>query len=252
MQGIRDIFRVAPVTVVLAGLAVAIYVAQALLWSGEGPPDVGEWALSGQALSEGRWWTLVTHLFLHGNLLHLFVNVLALWFIGPEVERTLGSGRFLLLYFAAGVAGGLLQIAFSAPQAQLVGSSGAVCGVLLSFTTAYPDRRLQALLFFIVPVNMKARTLGWGLIVFSLVLAVLNILPQIGHLAHLGGALVGAGLTWWWRRRSPGRPAGAAGGSGAARADDLLRRLAEEGLESLSREERQTLEQWSQRPRRRW
>ncbi|MEX1045717.1 MAG: rhomboid family intramembrane serine protease [Chthoniobacterales bacterium] len=243
----------APVTVSLAALAVAVYALEVALLGREGPADLSRWALSGRALQEGMWWTLVTHLFLHGNLLHLAVNVLALWFIGPEVELMLGRVRYAVLYFVSGVAGGLLQTAFSAPTSELIGASGAVCGVLLSFTTACPEAPLRALLFFILPVSMKARTLGWGLIVVSLLCAVLGILPQIGHLAHLGGALAGAALTRWWlpvappRRRRPTNEA-----ERAADEDELLRRVMEEGgIEGLSRHERKALERLAERrPRR--
>lgn len=253
MEGLREKFRVAPVTVSLAALAVAVYALEVALLGREGPADLSRWALSGRALQEGRWWTLVTHLFLHANLLHLAVNVLMLWFIGPEVELMLGRVRYTVLYFVSGVAGGLLQTAFAAPASELVGASGAVCGVLLSFTTAYPEMPLRALLFFILPVSMKARTLGWGLIAVSLLCAMLGIFPQIGHLAHLGGALAGAALTRWWLPVAPPRrqwPATDAERS--AYEDELLRRVMEEGgIEGLSREERKALERLAERrPRR--
>lgn len=253
MQGWHEKFRVAPVTVCLVGLSVAVYVLEVFLLAREGPSGLSRWALSGRALQEGMYWTLVTHLFLHGSLLHLMVNVLALWFIGPEVEMMLGRMRYAVTYFVSGVAGGLLQTAFSAPTVELVGASGAVCGVLLAFVVAYPQMPLRALLFFILPVSMKARTLGWGLIVVSLLLAVLGILPQIGHLAHLGGALAGAALTYWWlppaaaRRRIPGTES-----ERAADEEELLRRVTEEGgIEGLSRQERKVLERLAERrPRR--
>lgn len=254
MEGIREKYRAAPATVVLAGCSVAIFALQMLALRGPDGLLFSDWALSGEALREGRWWTLVTHLFVHGNLLHLVVNVVALWFIGPEVERMLGRVRFLVLYFVSGVAGGLLQTAFSSPTSGLVGSSGAVCGVLLSFTTAYPELRLRALLFFILPVNMKAKTLGWGLIVVSLAMAVLGILPQIGHLAHLGGALAGAALTRWWMPpdKVPMWRPGRTPAEQEKKHEELLKRVVEEGLDALSREERKALEDISQRRQRRW
>lgn len=248
MGSLAEKFRIAPVTVSLAAACVAGYALEVLLLSGTRGIDLSGWALSGQALADGRWWTALTHIFLHANLLHLMVNVLALWFVGPEVELMLGRMRYLVLYFLSGIAGGLLQTAFSAPSAQLVGASGAVCGVLLSFTTAHPEMPLRALLFFILPVSMKARTLGWGIIIVSLLCALFRIVPQIGHLAHLGGALTGAMLTFWW---SPvPRPRYSA--DAAARTDQLLRRVMEEGIEGLSRAERKALEQLAEKQTRRW
>lgn len=245
MQDLREKFRVAPATVLLAAVCVAVYAFEVVLLSAGRAADVSWWALSGDGLARGRWWTLVTHLFLHANLLHLLVNVLALWFVGPEVEWMLGRAKFLVLYCLSGVTGGLLQTAFAAPASELVGASGAVCGLLLSFTTAYPEMPLRALLFFVLPVSMKARTLGWGLIAVSLVCAVLRILPQVGHLAHLGGALAGALLTWWWLPAAPRQPRVVA-------TDDLLERVIDEGIEGLSREEKRQLEKLAQRPPRRW
>lgn len=253
MQDWQEKFRAAPVTATLVVLAVMVYALEVFFLTGDGGAGLSRWALSGRALREGWWWTPVTHLFLHGNLLHLTVNVLALWFVGPEVEMMLGRLRYVLLYFLSGVAGGLLQTAFSAPTSELVGSSGSVCGVLLSFTTAYPEMPLRALLFFILPVSMKAKTLGWGLIVGSLLCAVLRILPQIGHLAHLGGALTGALLTRWWlpSARTRYRPA-TMPSEIEARTDELLQRVMEEGIEGLSRDERTALEQLAKRQPRRW
>lgn len=246
MQDLREKFRVAPVTVTLAAVCVAVYALEAVLLSGARAPDLSWWTLSGDGLARGRWWTLVTYLFLHANLLHLLVNVLSLWFIGPEVEWMLGRAKFLVLYFLSGIAGGLLQTAFAAPTLELVGASGAVCGLLLSFTTAYPEMPLRALLFFVLPVSMKARTLGWGLIAVSVLCTALRILPQVGHLAHLGGAITGAFLTWWWLPAAPRQRVGA----GAT--DDLLARVAEEGIEGLSRDEKRQLEKMAQRRPRRW
>ena len=239
-------------TVSLAAACVLAYALEVLFLGGERGIDLSGWSLSGQALAEGRWWTLLTHLFLHANLLHLSVNVLGLWFIGPEVENMLGRVKYLLLYLLSGVAGGLLQTAFASPSAELIGASGAVCGVMLSFTTAYPEMPLRALLFFVLPVSMKAKTLGRGIIVVSLLCAVLRIFPQVGHLAHLGGALAGALLTWWWLPTAPRvrRPADEAGRT--AQTDELLSRVVEDGIESLSREERRQLELLGREQRRRW
>lgn len=252
MDVLREKFRAAPVTVSLAAVCAAVYFWEVV--SGRGPGGFGlpQLALSGDALAQGRWWTLVTHLFLHGNLLHLAVNVLTLWFIGPEVEFLLGRGRYVALYLISGMAGGLLQTAFSSPASELIGASGAVCGVLLCFTTAYPEMPLRALLFFVLPVSMKAKTLGRGLIVVSALFAVLRVLPQIGHLAHLGGALAGALLSRWWLPAAP-RPRGPLRGvDREAQTEELLARVMEEGIDGLSREERRHFESLTEKRKRRW
>jgi membrane associated rhomboid family serine protease len=248
---LRARFRVVPVTVCLAAAMVAVFALEHVL-SAAGRPALLEWfALSRDALARGRWWTLVTHLFLHANTLHLLVNVLGLWFMGPEVELMLGRAKYLTLYFASGVVGGLLQTAFAAPESELIGASGSVCGILLAFTTAYPEMPLRALIFFVLPVRMKAKTLGRGLIIFSALCAALRVVPQIGHLAHLGGALAGALLTRWWLPREPRRqPRGSMTMSErTAETDALLQRVSEEGIESLSRDEQERLAGLSDLPR---
>lgn len=224
----------------LAASLVLVYAAEMVLQAMGGAHTVLSLALNRDALEYGRWWTLLTHLFLHAHPLHLAVNVLGLWFIGPEVELSLGRARFAILYFVSGVAGGLLQTALAPSDLPLIGASGAVCGVLLSFTVQYPEMPLQALLFFVLPVRMKAKTLGRGLIVFSAVCAALHILPLIGHLAHLGGALAGAALTKYWMRKTAARPEHPP--VRATSTDELLMRVMENGIEGLSRDERRQLE----------
>lgn len=237
MEELLRNFRRAPVTKGLAVVMVAVFALEMVVGLGL---SVRWGGLSGVALKSGLWWTLVTHMFLHANLLHLLMNLLGLWFIGPIVEITLGWKKYTALYFASGVAGGLLQTAFASPNAELIGASGAVCGILLSFTTSYPEAPLQALLFFVLPVRMRARTLGRGIIVFSAVCAALNIVPIIGHLAHLGGALAGAALTKLWGRPVASMPPPLP--ISAISMEDVLRRVKEEGIDSLSREEKQRLE----------
>jgi membrane associated rhomboid family serine protease len=244
VESLRSKLKEAPVTVALVGVLVVVFGLEVFFQATERPELLARFALSGEGLARGYWWTVVTHVFLHANLLHLFVNVLGLWFVGPVVEFMLGRVRYLVLFVVSGVCGGLLQTAFSAPSAELVGASGSVCGLLLAFTTAHPDLPLRALLFFVLPVKMKARTLGLGLMVFSLLCAVLHILPQIGHLAHLGGAIAGAFLSWLWIPSNRPRA-----GAAPISTDVLLERLAEEGIESLTREERKQLEDLADRPR---
>jgi len=79
------------------------------------------------ALILQRPWSAITYMFLHGGLGHLFFNMLALFFFGSRVEERLGERRFLILYFASGVAGALLSAVFS-PWSAIVGASGAVFG----------------------------------------------------------------------------------------------------------------------------
>jgi rhomboid family protein len=149
------------------------------------------YGLSGAGIEEGRWWQLITHAFLHANIWHLLFNMITLWFAGRIVERVMGTSRFLALYVASAVAGGLAQTFLEGGNALLLGASGAVCGVIVAFATMFPEAPIVLLLFFVIPLKFRAKYLGWGLAGSSLLLFVLGFEPWIGHAAHLGGCVAG-------------------------------------------------------------
>ncbi|HEY5707417.1 MAG TPA: rhomboid family intramembrane serine protease [Terrimicrobiaceae bacterium] len=169
---------------------VAIFVYQ---WLRPGLRDHLEnlYALSAAGMEDGRWWQLITHAFLHGNIWHLLFNMIALWFAGRIVERVMGTGRFLALYAASALTGGLAQLLLQGGNVPLVGASGAVCGVILAFATMFPEAQIVVLLFFVIPLKLRAKYLGWGLAVSSLLFLLFGFEPWIGHAAHLGGCAAG-------------------------------------------------------------
>lgn len=130
-----------------------------------------------------RPWTVVTYLFLHGGIGHLFFNMLGLFFFGPRVEARLGSNRFITLYLISGVAGALLS-KLLAPYAGVIGASGAVLGVLMAFARFWPRERL--LIWGVLPIEAR-----WLVLIY----AALDILGGFGgagrggvaNFAHLGG-----------------------------------------------------------------
>ncbi|HEY5770414.1 MAG TPA: rhomboid family intramembrane serine protease [Terrimicrobium sp.] len=181
--------RISAVDVLIA-INAAVFVYQLLL------PDSKErlqdlCALSAAGMEEGRWWQLITHAFLHGNIWHLVFNLVGLWFAGRIVERVMGTGRFVALYAASAVAGGLAQLFFEGGTIPLVGASGAVFGVVLAFTTMFPEAQIVALLFFVIPLKFRAKYLGWGLAGSSFLFLLLDFEPWIAHAAHLGGCVAG-------------------------------------------------------------
>lgn len=158
-------------------------------------------------------WQLVTYMFLHGGVWHIFFNMIMLWMFGVELENTWGSKKFLYMYFAAGIVAGLANL-FIAPlftgTGPTIGASGGVYGVLAAFAMVFPDRYIY--LYFFVP--MRAKYLVTGLILLEVVFGVMGTREGIAHVAHLGGAAVG-GLwvlldrrgridRWLNRRRSGG------------------------------------------------
>jgi len=175
-------------------------------------------ALSVEGLGKGYVWQLVTFQFMHGGLFHLLLNCFAIFMFGREVEEALGRRTFLALYFASGIAGGLLQTGGSLIWpghfgGAVVGASAGAFGLVAAFAVLYPERPLTLLLFFIVPVTMRAKYL----LLFSAVLALFGIVfpgDHIAHAAHLGGMLTGIFfirqvIHWHWpqfRRAAHGRP----------------------------------------------
>ena len=131
-----------------------------------------------------RPWTIVTYMFLHAGLSHIFFNMLGLYFFGPRVEGRIGSRRFVQLYFIGGVSGALLSIVF-APSAAIVGASAAVFGVMLAFAMFWP--RDQILIWGIIPVEVR-----W-LVIITTALAIWSGLNGsrggVADFAHLGGYL---------------------------------------------------------------
>lgn len=152
---------------------------------------VFRYGLSGMGLEQGAFWQLITHAFLHGNFWHLLVNMLSLWFAGRSVEWYIGPRKFLALYLLSAVGGGVLQMAWGPSGVELIGASGAVFGVVLAFTTIFYDQQIIALLFFVIPLRLKARYLGIGLLAITFLSMVFHFQSWIGHAAHLGGAITG-------------------------------------------------------------
>lgn len=123
----------APATVVLIALSVVAFIAE--LGSGSGglssasSPLIGDFGLVGAAVADGEWYRLVTSGFLHAGLMHLGFNMVALWFLGKVLEPSIGTVRFVLIYFASLLAGSFGAILLTDNIAVTVGASGAVFGI---------------------------------------------------------------------------------------------------------------------------
>lgn len=195
-----DRLRRSPVTAILFGINLTLFLSEELFRLFFDCSLFPYLALSRDGLAGGGWWLLITHAFLHANLLHLVVNMVALWFTGPLLEELLGPLRYLLLYLGGAVCGGIIQTLATPGSVDLVGASGSVCALLVGFGTLFPNIQITALIFFVIPVKMKASTLGWLVIVGSLLFWLLGIERQIGHLAHLGGGIAGFGICLLYKK----------------------------------------------------
>ncbi len=160
---------------------------------------------AGATVYEGRYETLLTSCFVHGSLLHIAFNMVALRQIGPFVERAVGVGRMAPLYVASGIVGSAGSTFFgwlSGGQRLGVGASGAICGLIgAALVIGY---RLEG------PKSPIMRMMGgWLLTILGLGLVV-SFLIRLGgasggfdNAAHAGGAISGAAIAVMWRRGRP-------------------------------------------------
>ena len=133
-------------------------------------------------------WQIFTHMFMHGNLLHLFFNMFSLFLFGSPLEQLWGPKRFLTYYIISGLGGGLLHYFININSViPSIGASGAVYGVLLAYGMTFPETILYLNLFF--PVKAKYAVIIFG--VMELFFGLTNTRSGIAHFAHLGGLLTG-------------------------------------------------------------
>jgi membrane associated rhomboid family serine protease len=133
-------------------------------------------ALAPVQVAAGGWWRLVTSGFLHIGPLHLLFNMIALWFIGRDIELVLGRLRFSVLYGVSLLGGSAAVMLFGSPGGQVAGASGAIFGLMGALIVLL--RRLQ------LPMTSALVIVGIN-VVFSLTV------PGISLLGHLGGLVVG-------------------------------------------------------------
>ncbi len=149
---------------------------------------------------EYRVWTIFTYMFLHGNFWHLLFNMLALFFFGSEIERNWGRTAFLKFYLYSGFGAGLIIFASLAVQALVtqnapfystLGASGAIFAILLAYSLMFSERQTTLLIFFFIPITIKAKYLV--LLIFGLTF-VFSAFGEsnISHVGHIGGIICGA------------------------------------------------------------
>ncbi len=170
------------VTKVLIGINVAVFVLQQA-----SQPLERNLILIGQAfdptsgevigVAQGQYWRLLTAAFMHASILHIALNMYALYLFGPPLEEALGRARFLALYLIAAVGGTAVSYAFASPNQQSLGASGAVFGLLGAF--------------FVVNRRLGRETSGL-LVLLAINLAFSFFARGIDWRAHVGGMIAGA------------------------------------------------------------
>ena len=131
-------------------------------------------------VKSGKFYVLITSMFIHGNLIHLLFNMYALYIIGPQVESFYGKIKYLAIYFGSGILGALLSDIFLQNSIS-VGASGAIFGLLSSIV--YFGYHYRAYLDTVI------RSQIMPLIIFNIFLGI--VLPNIDTFCHIGGLIGG-------------------------------------------------------------
>lgn len=226
-------------------------------------------------------WSPLTYMFVHAGFWHLFFNMVGVFFFGPPLERKWGSRYFIQFYVAAGLGGALfsvLMIPVIGTSQVVVGASGALYGLLLAFAMNWPEAPIY--IWGILPVKAKWFVAFFGFL--ALWGTVFGSGGGVAHWAHLGGLVTGYGFLRYGDRiargverlffkkekgkvKEKGRPVVIRRESGRVRevrpprrrrgvdgdtldrVDEILDKIREQGIDSLTSEEREFLDEVSRR-----
>lgn len=146
----------------------------------------------GRALGAEKF-RLFTSGFLHVDMMHLLFNMYALYLFGDIVAKILGTDDFVIIYIVSLLAGNLYSLIYhrDEPYYSAVGASGAVSGILYSSILLYPAMELY---LFFIPIPIPGYVFALGYILYS-IYGMKKQLGNIGHAAHLGGAIGGFAVT---------------------------------------------------------
>jgi len=232
------------------------------------PVPVSQWfgLVPHSVIFKGWLWQLVTYMFLHGGLMHIAFNMLALWMFGSQLERVWGTREFLRYYFITGIGAGLINIAFT-PTSHMptIGASGAIFGLLLAYGVLFPNNLI--LLYFFIPIKAKYFVILFAALEFLMSRSYTS--DGVAHFAHLGGMAVGLlylkgspfmrRVAWQISKKSRSQKEARQVKMEAQRMTDLqairsevdylLDRINKVGYENLTAEEKERLERASQQLR---
>ena len=164
-------------------------------------------ALNPNNFIHGKYlWTIITSMFMHGGIFHLFVNMLSLYFVGTLIEKILGRRRYLAFYLVSGIFAGLFFVlsAYFIPaglNSFAVGASGAIFGLIGVLIFLTPNLPVYVM-FIPIPVKMKYAAPGMLILLWAVSIA--GNLP-IGNFAHLGGFISGVVYGLYLRKKFPNK-----------------------------------------------
>ncbi len=163
-------------------------------WKGFNDPYfLNKYKFNTRAIQQGEKFRLFTSGFLHADLMHLGFNMYTLYSFSSVLLYFLGDINYLLVYLGSILTGSLLALQFnkSNPYYNALGASGGVTGVIYSAVLLYPQMELN---LFFIPIGIPSYIFAVGFLAFS-VFGMKKNLGNIGHDAHIGGALGGILIT---------------------------------------------------------
>ncbi|MCX7909745.1 MAG: rhomboid family intramembrane serine protease [Ignavibacteria bacterium] len=140
-----------------------------------------------------KYYQIFTHIFLHFDFIHLAFNAMTFYFFAPELETTIGSGLFLLLFLTSGIVSSLPSVFKNKnePNYYSLGASGAIAGIIFSFILFYPTSRIY---IFLIPIGIPSPIFAVIYLAYC-IYASKDKSSKINHEAHFWGAVWGLVLT---------------------------------------------------------
>ncbi len=176
------------------------------------PDSVKYFALQPDSIIRGNYlWTILLHMFVHGGILHLLVNMLVLFSLGSLCEKIIGRKRFTWLYILAGIFAGILSIVtsllfgggelaavFGSPGEYMVGASGAIFAIAGLFVLILP--KLKFTIIFLPFFSLPAYIMVPAVLIITWIVSIAAGW-NIGNVAHFGGFIVGVLYGYYLRLR---------------------------------------------------
>ena len=178
--------KVPYVTYILLAINILLFIVP-LLFFGENAFNtfLGYFCVHGPSIREGQYYRLLTGMFLHGSLMHLFCNCYALYVLGPQIESFFGKVKYLIIYLFSGIMGSLFSMTFLGSNSVSIGASGAIFGLmgaLLYFGYHYRVYLGNVVKSQIIPLILINLALGF-------------VLTGIDNFGHIGGLIGGFMIT---------------------------------------------------------
>jgi membrane associated rhomboid family serine protease len=192
--------RITDVVKNLLVINVILYVVTHFIWT----PGFQMLALYYPTSDLFRPFQIVTHMFMHGGVYHILMNMLGLYMFGSSLEYLWGARRFLFFYLFCGFGAMLLhlivlflEVGYNPYNGSMMGASGAIFGLLAGYAMQFPNNMIS-LLF--PPISLKAKYFVPIFAAIDLYLGLGNYNTGVAHFAHVGGALFGFLLIVYWQK----------------------------------------------------